>query len=1085
MFRVCLLIFLFFCGALVHADSVAVKGKLDLTNIRFSELDTPVALNGEWEFYWKKLLTPENFSDPNNLNVKMYSPLPSTWDSMQVNGEYLPAKGYATYRLQLDISETENLSFYTRNFGTSSRLFINGKEVFKSGIVSEFEETSYPSSTPMSFPYLSDNKHLDIVLQVSNYDYRIGGPWYPLEIGNSDKIQKKIYYSIILDFFVFSSVFIMGLYHIGLYLNRKKALEALFFGFFCLLISFRTLATGEKTILLLVPTIPWEIPMKLEYLTFYLGLPFFINYFYILFKDITYYPMVVACNIFSALFSIIVLFTDSYTYTHTVQAFQVITLVFILYGIIVLSIAFKRKASGAGIFLLSLVIFSSTIIHDFLYSNLIINTAYIAPFGFFAFILLQSFLLSKNFSKAFSLSEDLALELKDKNESLKQLDKLKDDFLANTSHELKTPLNGIIGLSESMLDGAVGHVSEKVAYNLSLVITSAKRLANLVNDILDFSKMKSHEIALEKKSVDIYSLANLVLTLSQTQLKNKKIEIRNLIPIEFPAAIGDENRIQQIMYNLLGNAIKFTESGHVEIAATLNEEMMEIAISDTGIGIPNDKLESIFISFEQVDSSADRSFGGTGLGLTISKQLIELHGGNIRVSSELGKGSVFTFTLPVSKEKAVTRYQIETVTRLKDSTPDEISSDVISDFMDFNEYRILIVDDEPINLQVLYNHLSFEKYTVLQAGSGQEALAILNSSDAIPDLILLDVMMPKMTGFEVCLKIREKYNASILPIVMLTAKDQTNDLVQGFVSGANDYLTKPFNKTELLTRIRNHLNLSKTTGAYERFVPQEFVKLLGKDSIINVKLGDYSEKFMSVLFSDIRSFTTLSESMSPKENFNFINSYLKKMSPIIHEHDGFIDKFIGDAIMALFPDPTADNAIYAAISMLKILREYNLHRNNSGFKPIEIGIGINTGNLMLGTIGSLDRMEGTVISDSVNMASRMEGLTKKYGASLLIAEDSFKTIVDISKFATRPVDRVIVKGKSQPVWVYEVFNADSEELLALKLQTKDLFCEAVNLFQEEKWKKAQEKFIEVYKVSPLDKITQYYLESCKEKISTK
>ena len=140
---------------------------------------------------------------------------------------------------------------------------------------------------------------------------------------------------------------------------------------------------------------------------------------------------------------------------------------------------------------------------------------------------------------------------------------------------------------------------------------------------------------------------------------------------------------------------------------------------------------------------------------------------------------------------------------------------------------------------------------------------------------------------------------------------------------------------------------------------------------------------------------------------------------------------------------------------------------------------------MLGTIGSLDRMEGTVISDSVNMASRMEGLTKKYGASLLIAEDSFKTIVDISKFATRPVDRVIVKGKSQPVWVYEVFNADSEELLALKLQTKDLFCEAVNLFQEEKWKKAQEKFIEVYKVSPLDKITQYYLESCKEKISTK
>ena len=190
------------------------------------------------------------------------------------------------------------------------------------------------------------------------------------------------------------------------------------------------------------------------------------------------------------------------------------------------------------------------------------------------------------------------------------------------------------------------------------------------------------------------------------------------------------------------------------------------------------------------------------------------------------------------------------------------------------------------------------------------------------DLILLDIMMPKVSGFDVCHKIREEYLPSELPIIMVTAKDQVSDLVEGFNSGANDYLAKPFSKGELLARIRTHLNLLKINMAYERFIPKEFIKYLKCESIIDVKLGDFIQKEITILFSDIRAFTTLSEQMTAQENFDFLNSYLSRMGPVIRENSGFIDKYIGDAIMALFPE-TAENAVKASIEMMKQLNIFN------------------------------------------------------------------------------------------------------------------------------------------------------------------
>ena len=265
--------------------------------------------------------------------------------------------------------------------------------------------------------------------------------------------------------------------------------------------------------------------------------------------------------------------------------------------------------------------------------------------------------------------------------------------------------------------------------------------------------------------------------------------------------------------------------------------------------------------------------------------------------------------------------------------------------------------------------------------------------------------------------------------------------------------------------------------ATSRFVPNEFLAFLGCDSIVDVKLGEAVELEMSVLFSDIRDFTTLSEQMTPTENFKFINSYLSRMEPLIVENQGFIDKYIGDAIMALFSEG-ADDAVKAGIAMLQTLAEYNRDRLSLGYVPVEIGVGINTGSLILGIVGGKSRMDGTVVSDAVNLASRIESLTKNYGVSLLITQQTFARLTNPGDYAIRVIDKVQVKGKSEWVTVYEVFDADLPQVKAGKLATLQLFTEALSLYNMKSFRHAAGLFADCLRQNPGDKVARIYLERC-------
>jgi len=443
--------------------------------------------------------------------------------------------------------------------------------------------------------------------------------------------------------------------------------------------------------------------------------------------------------------------------------------------------------------------------------------------GILGFILTLAFILVRRFAETHRQLQQYShqleaqsAELQAKNDALAEIDRLKDEFLANTSHELRTPLNGIIGLAESLLEGVTGPLSVATCHNLSMIALSGRRLSSLVNDVLDFSKLKHHEIELIRRPTHLHAVAEVVLTLSRPLIGQKSLQLLNQISPDLPTVWGDENRLQQVLHNLVGNALKFTDAGLVTVSAqvlTQSEPCLAVTVSDTGIGIAPHQLARLFNSFEQGDGSIERRYGGTGLGLAISKQLIELHGGQLTVESTVGQGSHFTFTLPLSSAtspaNAPTKPTLTPVNGIPLSnlmSEAELSTLMSPPRSADTEITILVVDDEPINLQVLINQLSLQNYHIIPTQNGLEALQYIDDNP-LPDLVLLDVMMPHMSGYEVCRRLREKYLLSELPIIMLTAKNRTKDIVAGFSAGANDYLTKPFNRQELLARVSTLLSL--------------------------------------------------------------------------------------------------------------------------------------------------------------------------------------------------------------------------------------------------------------------------------------
>lgn len=692
-------------------------------------------------------------------------------------------------------------------------------------------------------------------------------------------------------------------------------------------------------------------------------------------------------------------------------------------------------------------------------------------------VLLSLAAISLTNARLYTQQENSLKVERDARASLSKLSDLKDEFLANTSHELRTPLNGIIGLADSMLTGDFGALSDASKANLSLIVGSGRRLANLVNDILDFTRLQKRELEIHPKSIDVEAMVSLVcrlLSADSTRLGSRGIvnDVDEGILVEV-----DENRFQQILFNLVGNAIKFTEAnGTVKIEADAGREYTTIRVVDDGVGISSADLGRIFEAFEQVDASTERKAGGTGLGLPLTKQLVELHGGRLDVISEPGAGSVFSFTLPVSRAPAE-ELDTSTIAQVAFAGDVEapIGNEVTSTVAPERDFHVLVVDDEPINVRVLENYLG-SHYKVTSAASGVECLRLVEGG-LEADAILLDVMMPQMDGYETCRQIRRKHTATELPVILLTAKNRLEDLQAGFDAGANDYIPKPFARQELLARLRTQLDLANMSAAFSRFVPLEIVQFLNKQSILDVQLGDNVPMEVTVMFMDIRSYTTLAEGMTPNEAFEFLIALFQQVGPIIEDNGGLVNQFLGDGLMALFPG-SPDDAVSAAVRVQKEVQRFNAQRRKGGEIPIVVGIGLHTGQVILGIIGDKYRRSGNVISDTVNLASRVEGLTKTYGARIAASEETLSQVRHLDDDAHRRLDEVRVKGRASPVVVHEIFAGDDDVQIQRKRETRSHFEQAARLYRQEQFREAEALLEEILSLNADDQAAALLRQRC-------
>lgn len=837
---------------------VAKEGVIDLRGWDFRK-DGVLELNGEWEFYGDKLLEPNDFSDI--PLEKSYRAIPGSYDGY----------GCATYRLKILLDSDDYL--YTVKFDyidTASKLWANNKEIESVGKVGKNKSEMTPQFLPKTASFYAENGEVNLTLQVSNY-YSKYNFVETFLMGEASKVELLKEKKQAFDMFLFGSTLIAATYSLAIYFKRKGDKSPLYFAIVCILIAIRTLFLGERFFLNLFPEFNFIIATKIMISTFYLYIPFIVLFVNSSYGEILSKKIVKASNYSIIIYFLMVLLIPYDYYLLFIAPFEVFALTIIIYMMMKISKVYIKEDSSDYLVVAGLFALFITRVNDILYEYGIIITGSYAALGVFTFIIVSYYITAERQSKILSNSEEIS-------EKLKSLDKLKDDFLATTSHELKTPLNGIIGLAENLASRSSSNMSEEEKYDLLLIKASAGRLSNLVNNIVILSKLKNDEVKLDKKSININKVLQIIIRFCEPQIKNKNIKLINLIDDNTPNIIGDENRIQQIFYNLLGNAIKFTHDGTIIISSEIVEGYLEISIKDTGIGIPHEKLDKIFDMYEQVEGTSEK-YGGTGLGLYITKDLVKLHDGSIRVTSAVEEGSKFTISLPLIQCEETTtleegkdleegKYLSGSINKL-----DKRYSNVVNSISG-RRHKILIVDDEYINQRVLENYLIQNNNFVLKASTGKEAIELINENEDL-DLVIMDMMLPDLLGYEVNKIIREKHSLFKLPILMMTADQRAENLVISFESGSNDHLIKPFNKEELWSRVNTLLTLKDSV--HEALLLVEEVTKANEEIVsLNIENNENTKKVEELMeYDKIKTefFTNISHEL--KTPLNVITSTIQ------------------------------------------------------------------------------------------------------------------------------------------------------------------------------------------------------------------
>lgn len=779
-------------------DSPSVKqGVLDLRGEQFKDLSS-FPLGGEWLFYPEQWVSGTNIDDAPQGKLLQ---VPGNWNAA-VDPAGGRAYGHGTYhvRIVLDRPLSRPLGIWFHSIYTAVEVEINGEVLAQFGELAEQRE-GHVSKTE-SFLVTYANTHdteLNLFVRTSNYESPlIGGIVKSVQFGPKSSVEGKYLYSAGFQLIVFVILMLHAVYALIIYLMNVRSTEIMMF---CLMVvaAAMTISVYHHGLLLAWFDVGFAWQLKLKAFAF-MGFSLFLL---LMGRGLagdtrrrpmlhTYFVILTAYTLFIAVGP-----EQSAIYSIEKEHYMILYYVPLFWtGYYFIKMVFS-KVKGSLFLLFSIL----CVINNILWG--IVYYAGTAQFMFYPVDLIAAITsFSAYWFKRYihNSNENVLL-----NARLAEANRVKDRFLANTSHELRTPLHGILNIAQSVLTRKKDALDDQSQRDMELLIRVSRRMSHMLNDLLDVVRLQDKRIVVHMTAVRVQSLAAGVLDMLRFVADGTKVELRMNVADDLPNVYADEERLVQILINLVHNALKYTKEGTVELATKQDGGYVWIQVKDTGAGMDEAMQKRAYLPYEQGTFGG----GGIGLGLSICKELVELHGSELKLQSQPGQGSVFSFKLKVFDKKlesAVPAHAMkEESPSVYVSTQTEAEMTVGYEIKDIRHIqklptgtdrtRVLIVDDDPVNLKVLIHILSEEAYYIETAFSAREALDKLHRDQW--DLVIADVMMPDISGYELTRTIRERFTLYELPVILLTARGEPEDIYAGFVAGTNDYVTKPVDALEL------------------------------------------------------------------------------------------------------------------------------------------------------------------------------------------------------------------------------------------------------------------------------------------------